>query len=372
MSGSVAADMGEPALPGSTEPEAEFAPNTHVIAHGGRVLALVEGGFRPYEMDADLRTCGPSDFGGTLERGYTAHPKLDPLTGELHGVSYFWGWGNRIQYTVIDPRGTVCRSVDVEVQGSPMMHDFGLTSDHVVLLDLPVQFNLELAAGGNPFPYRWDPAYQAHVGLLPRAATDGSAVRWFDIDPCYVFHPLNAFEGGGQVVIDVVRHPRMFDTSLLGPNEGPTRLRALAARPGDRRCDPESPRRSPAGASRIDDRYIGGQHPVGYSVGFELDGEANDTVLRHDFEDGTTMSRSLGPGLHVGEFLAVSHPGEAERSEGVLLGIVYDRLGARAISPSSTRGRLKPSVRSICRRGCPMASMEAGFPTQCSQARRCE
>jgi carotenoid cleavage dioxygenase len=72
-------------------------------------------------------------------------------------------------------------------------------------------------------PYRWDPRYPAGVGVMPRcgAADD---VRWFDVEPCYVFHPLNAYDDGDSVVLDVVWHPKMFDTDFHGPNEGPTTL----------------------------------------------------------------------------------------------------------------------------------------------------
>ena len=83
----------------------DFAPNTNVIGHAGRTFAIVEAGARPYELTDELETIGPCDFGGTLDGGYTAHPKRDPLTGELYAVSYFFGWGNDVEVTVIDARG---------------------------------------------------------------------------------------------------------------------------------------------------------------------------------------------------------------------------------------------------------------------------
>ena len=72
-----------------------------MIEHAGRTLALMEGGTRPYELTGDLDTIGPCDFAGTLPGGYAAHPKRDPRTGELHAVSWFFGWGNRVQYSVL-------------------------------------------------------------------------------------------------------------------------------------------------------------------------------------------------------------------------------------------------------------------------------
>ena len=70
----------------------EFAPNTNVLQHGGRTLALVEAGSPPYELSSELETLGRCDFGGTRltvgPGGYTAHPHEDPETGELHAISY--------------------------------------------------------------------------------------------------------------------------------------------------------------------------------------------------------------------------------------------------------------------------------------------
>ena len=219
----VSTALGEEVRPGPVHVGMDFAANTNVIGHAGSTFAIVEGGARPYELTYDLDTVGPSDFGGTLAGGYTAHPKRDPRTGELHAISYFWGWGNKVQYTVTDVDGRVRRSVDVETTGSVSVHDMSLTERYAVIYDLPVIFNLEAAASGASFPYRWDPEYPARVGLLPR---EGSAedVKWFEVEPCYVFHPLNAYDQNGTVVLDVVRHARMFASHLLGPDEGPPTL----------------------------------------------------------------------------------------------------------------------------------------------------
>ncbi len=101
----------------------------------------MEGGITNVELGDDLDTVGPCDFDGTLRGGYAAHPKRDPNTGELHAVSYSFGRGKHVQYSVIGVDGRARRTVDIEVAGSPMMHDFSLTEDHVVLYDLPVTFD---------------------------------------------------------------------------------------------------------------------------------------------------------------------------------------------------------------------------------------
>ena len=91
----------------------------------------MEAGARPYELTYELDTVGPTDFGGTLPGGYTAHPKHDPVTGELHAISYYWGWGNLVQYSVVDGAGRVRKAVKIEVGGPMSVHDMSLTERYV-------------------------------------------------------------------------------------------------------------------------------------------------------------------------------------------------------------------------------------------------
>ncbi len=234
---SVASTLGEPA-PKRLDPRAgilSLGANTNVLGHAGRTLALVEGGVANYELTEELDTVGTCDFDGTLYGGYTAHPHRDPRSGELHAVSYSYARGSTVQYSVIDAQGRARRTVDIEVSGSPMMHDFSLTDKYVVIYDLPVTFDpvqvlpaamprwLSLPAqlvmqsligrvrvpgpvnammNRNPkhsdrMPYAWNPRYPARIGVMPREGRGSNAgkdaIRWFQIEPCYVYHPLNAY-----------------------------------------------------------------------------------------------------------------------------------------------------------------------------------
>jgi carotenoid cleavage dioxygenase len=302
-----------------------------------------------------------------LPGGYTAHPHRDPETGELHAVSYFFGWGNQVQYTVTGTDGRVRRIVDIEVAGSPMMHDFSLTAGHVVIYDLPVTFDLDFVArsapgpfgrpsrwlasqfvgkrrlparmaaaamgsGGDGFPYAWNPKYPARVGVMPRES-DGSDVRWFDVEPCYVFHPLNAYDDGDdRIVLDVVRHPQMFASDRLGPNEGPPTLdrwtvdlsagKVIEERLDDR--GQEFP--------RIDERLTGRRHRFGYAPAVGTDAgdiDLTGALLRHDLVAGRSEARSFGPTHRAGEFVFVPSGPDAAEDDGVLMGFVHDDLSDR-------------------------------------------
>jgi len=316
----VAAALGEPARSGPVHADMDFAPNTNVVGHAGRTLAIVEGGARPYELTYELETVGPCDLGGTLPGGYTAHPKRDPATNELHAISYFWGWGNQVQYSVIDASGRVSRLVDIPVGGSVSVHDMSITERYAVIYDLPVVFSLEAAAGGAGFPYRWDPEYQARIGLLPRDG-EASDVKWFDVEPCYVFHPLNAYDDGDSVVIDVVRHQRMFASELLGPNEGPPSLdrwtvdinggKVIEERLDDR--GQEFP--------RVDERLVGRRHRYGYA-GIFLEKDAG--LVKHDLDRNTSEVRALSRSGGASEAVFVPRHADAAEDDGWVLSIVYD------------------------------------------------
>lgn len=179
--------------------------NTHIVRHAGRTLALVESSF-PYEIDCrpghELETLGAHDFGGRLTTAMTAHPKTCPTTGELH----FFGYGGPtppyLTYHRADAAGELVISRPIDVPGHTMMHDFHLTARHVIFMDLPVVFDRSRPG----MPYQWNPEYGARLGVLRRDDPYGE-VRWLPIDPCYVFHALNAHDDGDQrIVLHVSRY----------------------------------------------------------------------------------------------------------------------------------------------------------------------
>jgi carotenoid cleavage oxygenase len=341
--------------------------NTNVIGHAGKTIALVEGGVSNYELTDELDTVGVCDFDGTVTGGYTAHPKRDPETGELHAVSYSMLRGNTVQYSVIGTDGRARRTVDIEVTGSPMMHDISLTEKHVVFYDLPVTFDTRQAAtmtvprglrlparlllsavigriripdpvsarmpGGKTadrrFPYSWNPHYPARVGVMPRDG-DNADVRWFDVEPCYVFHPLNAYDDGDTVVLDVVRHPKMFDTDHLGPNEGPPTLDRWTVDLADGKVRESRVDDRGQEFPRVDERLVGKRHRYGYAPTVGEGASGNEVLLKHDLVGGNAQARSFGAGKALGEF--VFHPSspDAAEDDGVLMGYVYDRATDRS------------------------------------------
>jgi carotenoid cleavage dioxygenase-like enzyme len=331
----VAGALGEEWAAGPVHNGFDFAANTHIIAHAGRTLATVEAGPLPYELSDELDTLGPCDFGGTLPGGFAAHTKLDPRTGELHAIAYFFAW-EHVQHVVVDAGGRVSHSTDIPVAGRPMMHDFALTGKYVILYDLPVTFSMDAAAAGRRIPYTWNEAHQARVGLLPRDGGSGG-VRWLEVDPCWVFHTLNSYDGGGgRVVLDVCRYPRAYDVSTLG-GHGPVTLDRWTIHPDAGKVKEERLDDRGQEFPRVDARVVSRPHRYGYSAvigevtqatapptgDFADDAFAN-ALLKHDLARGTVEAHEFGPGATAGEAVfAPASPGAAE-DDGYVMAYVHD------------------------------------------------
>ncbi len=154
--------------------------NTNVVHHAGRLLAITEGSL-PYELSPELESVRATNFGGPLPGGFNAHPKFDPVTGEMHVVSYGFT-PPFLNYHVLTSDGRIVHSAAIDLGGPVMVHDLGFTATRLVLFDLPVVFSLEQAMAGAAIPFTWDPEYRARVGVMPRWGTNAD-VRWGDVDP---------------------------------------------------------------------------------------------------------------------------------------------------------------------------------------------
>jgi carotenoid cleavage dioxygenase len=322
--------LGGPPVPGP-RPELELGggvANTHVISHAGKLFAIVEAGNLPVEIGPELETLARSDFGGTLQGGFTAHPKRDPDTGELHAAVYS-GLYEAIRYVVVGRDGRVRRTLDVPVPGKPMVHDCALTQRFFVLLDLPVTFDPANFGDGYPLPYRWNPAYGARVGLLPREGP-AEAVTWCEIEPCYVFHLLNAYDApDGRVVIDAVRHPRMFASDFRGPNEGAPRLERWTLDPRGGLAKQETLDDRGQEFPRLDERLVGKPHRYGYAAEFAA-GVVFGGLLKHDLRDGKRERHTQGPARSFTEPVFVPRASGAAEDDGFVLALAYDAASDRS------------------------------------------
>ena len=299
------------------------AANTHVLAHAGRIWALEEGHL-PYELTPELDTIGCDDFGGRLTTAFTAHPKLCPETGELH----FFGYGvlpPYLTYHVLDASGALVHSAPITVPGATMMHDFMITRDHAIFMDLPVVFDLDAAMRGD-VPLDWDDTYGARIGIVPRFGTDAD-VRWFDVDPCYVFHPMNAYVDGstGRVRrrpprVDVAGLDGRLPAVVPAPLDVRPRRRARSASSSSTTCGTPSPRRRPRRRAAPPLRL--GRRAAGRRLGQRRRRRGDRQVRPRDRRPARRFD--FGPAAHPGEFVFVPDDDGAGEDDGWAIGFVHD------------------------------------------------
>lgn len=292
------------------------AANTHIVSHAGRLLALEEAHF-PFCVDAELETIGALDFDGRLTTAMTAHPKVCPETGEM----LFFGYGALppwLTYHRVSADGELVQSTEIPVPGPTMHHDFNVTRNHVIFMDLPMVFDLELALTGT-LPYRWDADYGARLLVMPR---DGTAeqIRTFEIEPCYVFHPVNAWEDGDQIVIDAVHR----DHGDVGLTERPMlhrwRLDLASGTATEEHLDDRL-----IEFGRVFDSRVGLSHR--HVVAATMTGDEApmfDGVVHYDMETGESSTHDFGPGTTVSESVFAADPDDPAEGAGWVLTYVHD------------------------------------------------
>ena len=305
------------------------APNTNVVGLAGRTFAIVEAGGKPVELAYDLSTIAHNPFDGTLKGAYSAHPHLDPFTGETHAITYKGDDPGRVWHVVLDDRAHVIREVAIPVSDGPSIHDCAITEHYVLVLDLPVTLSMKMVLAGYRFPYAWNPQHPARVGLLPRTG-GAEEIVWVPVDPCYVFHPANAFEtADGKVVVDVVAHDTMFAQSTQGPDSQASRMERWTIDPHARTTHRAVIHDHAQEFPRYDERRTTRPYRYAYAVAIP-DGEspewtlADTRLFRHDLESRTTAVRDFGPGRHPGEFVFVPRSTDGAEDDGWLIGLVVD------------------------------------------------
>jgi carotenoid cleavage dioxygenase len=207
------------------------------------------------------------------------------------------------------------------------MHDFALTADHVVFMDLPLLFNLRVAITQQferDLPYRWDDQHRARLGVLRRDDPDGQ-LRWFEIDPCFVFHIANAYDvtsaNGNSIVLEVLRYPEMWrESSEFGIDAALWRWTVNL----DTGVVEESQLDDRAVEfPRIDDRLAGAAARYSVAVG-------SDALVRYDLQRDTATEHRFGGGSSnratsaPGEAVFAPAVGQSDELAGWYLTYVYD------------------------------------------------
>lgn len=299
--------------------------NTAMVRHAGRYFSLLEAG-PPTEFDRDLRTVGEYDFGGRLQGPMTAHPKVDPVTGDM----LFFGYSPTspyLRYSEVNAAGELVNCTEIDLPAPVMMHDFVITEHYAVFFDSPAVFDLHrMLKGGEPMS--WQPDNGTRIGVMPRGGS-GTDVRWFDIENSYVVHFFNAWENGTSIE---VRAPRMPDMPGGFKFESPDASRAPLPWRWTIDLATGTVSEGPTGDTssefpRVDERLTGRPTRYGYACPqrtweFEFDFEG---VYKYDFHTDDVQAHMYSSSEVCGEHVFAPDPDGESEDDGWLLSFVTDR-----------------------------------------------
>jgi carotenoid cleavage dioxygenase-like enzyme len=298
------------------------AANTNIVRHADKHLALWEGGF-PSELTRELDSRGLCDFGGKLVGAMTAHPKWCPDTGELIFFGYDPVAGPPfLRYHVADASGALTHTAEIDLPRGVMMHDFLTTRNHSLFFDLPAVVSAQMQGES-----MWQPQHGARIGVVPRHGGNGD-VRWFDIDPCYVFHFLNAWEEDDVITaygcrmpsIDLDFEAREDDMGGLASIEG-VGLAKWTIDLAAGTCREELVHDLRSDFPRLHDDLLGKPHRWGYAS-TTLDGPMTigfNGIVRYDLHTGADLTYAFGEGTTIGEAVFAADPTGNDESDGWLM-----------------------------------------------------
>jgi len=312
--------------------------NTNALVHGGRLWALKEDS-PPIAMDPQtLATTGYWNFGGRMtSQTFTAHPKIDPQTGDLCAFGYAAkGLLTRdMVYYEITPSGKIERELWFELPYYCMMHDFGVTRDYAVFHVVPIVSSWERLRQGLPH-FGFDTTLPVYLGVLPRAGT-ARDLRWFKTANCFASHVMNAFNDGTRVYFDTpVARNNMFP---FFPDVHGAPFDAAGARSHLTRWTVDMASRSDAFAKiepltqlvgefpRIDDRYAMSSYRHGFMLvadeskpaQFSRAGLFMNTLAHLDLATGRERTWWCGPASSLQEPAFIPRSARAPEGDGYIV-----------------------------------------------------
>ncbi|XP_072978806.1 carotenoid 9,10(9',10')-cleavage dioxygenase [Typha angustifolia] len=318
--------------------------NTALIYHHGKLLALQEAD-KPYVIkvmeDGDLQTLGMLDYDKRLAHPFSAHPKVDPFTDEM----FTFGYSHTppyVTYRVITKDGVMLDPVPITIPDPVMMHDFAITENYAIFMDLPLLFRPQEMVKGKLI-FTFDATKKARFGVLPRYAKDDQLIRWFELPNCFIFHNANAWEEGDEVVLITCRleNPDLDMVNSTTKDQLQNFKNELYEMRFNMKTGVATQKQlsvSIVDFPRINESYTGRKQQFVYATTFESITKVNGIIKFDLHAEPDSGKRKLevggnvkgifefGPGRYGSEAIFVPrHPGiTAEEDDGYLIFFVHD------------------------------------------------
>lgn len=307
--------------------------NTHIVSHGGKLLALMEGAV-PVELEhGTLSTVGRETYGGVVEGPFTAHPKIDMRTGEMFAFGYqVAGPGSlEMRYDVIDANNKMKKSQTFNAPYSCMVHDFAVSENYAFFPFLPVTVDIERVIGGGP-AVAWEPDKSSYFAILPRYGSVDDII-WVEADARFSFHIMNAWEDGKRLIVDL----SAGDNTHFFPGPDGKRAKFDNVQTQFRRWSFDLSSDKPAFEEekldeimiefpRIDDRWCAYEYTHGFAVGTpSKDAKVSfDTLYYYNAKTNERRSFSLGANWLLGEPVVAPRVGSDQEADGYVILLAYN------------------------------------------------
>lgn len=300
--------------------------NTALVWHAGQMLALNEGGAPHAIKLPDLQTISEYTYNDKLVSAFTAHPKVDPNLGEM----MFFGYSLTppyLQYSIVSPAGEIVRTVPIDLPMGVMMHDFAITENYTIFMDLPLTFSMERMQRGEPL-MMFERDRPSRFGIVPRYG-DNSNIRWFQTSSCYIFHTLNAYENEDEVVLIACR---MNSTTVLEADNSVTDAEADIPRLHRWRFNLTTGKITeemlddvPVEFPRINENFLGQPTKYGYA-GRMAQGSLPlfDGLIKYHLNNGKSQTHEFGQGRYGGEAVFAPSLDATDEDDGWLITFVHD------------------------------------------------
>lgn len=311
--------------------------NTDLIYHAGKLLSLWWLGAEPYEVSVPgLDTVGVAEFGQRLEGGMSAHPKVDPRTGEMVFMDFSFFKPPFLQYGRVDAEGKLISVVPIDIPAPRILHDLAITENHTILLDLPLGWDQQALRKGKR-KIAFDDTCPSRFGIMPRDG-DGTDVRWFECPPCYIYHTINAWEEGDEIVMVACRVdnpmptgdwagkvPRLYFLQLQ-PFMHVWRFNMVTGEVKEERLDDR-----PSEFPRMNDDMLGVETRYSYNPRIAAEPQLLfDGVIKYDTAAGTSVAYDYGDDVFGGEVVFAPRPNGVSEDDGWIMTFLHDRRDNRS------------------------------------------
>lgn len=295
--------------------------NTNVIWHHNKLLALNEGG-QPVNINInDLTQCNTHTFNEVFNRSMMAHPKIDPMTGELIFYSYF---GPDFSYFVANTNGKITHQEKISMPFRCMMHDFAITENFSIFPLFPLTWDFQRITQGEPL-FKWEPNLNTRFAIMPRYGDD---IVWFEDQAALGFHVVNAHEENDKIILEMVVMDDIPKDVIAFTDDNVSYVNYFTRWTFDlkkRKIIKERLDDINVEFPRVDERFVGRNNIHAYMNGTINTNLPNlfDSIIHYDVQSNKKQVHHFGNGAFALEPIFVPRSANSHEGDGFLLSYVY-------------------------------------------------